>query len=181
MIKSDITIDAKGLACPMPIVKTKKIMKEVNPGSVIEVQATDKGSTADLKAWSESTGHDYLGTVEEGDILKHYLRKMSEQETEEKKHPYTIQNEELKSLLEKDHNTLVIDVREKAEYAFTHVPGALSIPLGELEDRMHEVEKDKDIYVICRTGNRSDIACQKLTHAGFEQVINVIPGMNQWK
>ena len=36
---------------------------------------------------------------------------------------------------------------------------------------MHEVEKDKDIYVICRTGNRSDIACQKLTHAGFEQVL----------
>lgn len=45
-------LDAKGLACPMPIVKTKKEMTSLEPGQVIEIQATDKGSTADLRAWS---------------------------------------------------------------------------------------------------------------------------------
>ena len=65
MIKTDFVLDAKGLACPMPIVKTRKIMKEMEPGNVLEVQATDKGSTADLKAWAEGSGHDYFGTTED--------------------------------------------------------------------------------------------------------------------
>lgn len=51
MIQTDMIVDAKGLACPMPIVKTRKAMKELAPGNVMEIQATDKGSTADLKAW----------------------------------------------------------------------------------------------------------------------------------
>lgn len=59
-------LDAKGLACPMPIVKTKKEMSNLEAGQVMEIQATDKGSTADIKAWATSTGHQYLGTVEEG-------------------------------------------------------------------------------------------------------------------
>ena len=66
-------LDAKGLSCPMPIVKTKKEMTALEPGHVMELQATDKGSTADIKAWAQSTGNHYLGTVEDGDTLKHYL------------------------------------------------------------------------------------------------------------
>ena len=54
MIKSDVQLDAKGLACPMPIVKTKKAMNDVEEGQVLEVQATDKGSVADLAAWSKA-------------------------------------------------------------------------------------------------------------------------------
>ena len=52
MIQTD-KIYAKGLACPMPIVRTKKVMKELEAGQVIEVHATDKGSLADMKAWEE--------------------------------------------------------------------------------------------------------------------------------
>ncbi|MFP7225534.1 sulfurtransferase TusA family protein, partial [Priestia filamentosa] len=44
MVKADVMLDAKGLACPMPIVRTKKKMDELKPGQVLEVQATDKGS-----------------------------------------------------------------------------------------------------------------------------------------
>ena len=44
MIKSDVQLDARGLACPMPIVKIKKAMNDVAEGQVLEVQATDKGS-----------------------------------------------------------------------------------------------------------------------------------------
>ena len=173
-------VDAKGLACPMPIVKTKKAMTNLKPGYVLEVQATDKGSKADMKAWAESTGHQYLGTIEEGDILKHYLRKSSNEETIERKHPHVVSNEELEKKLKENKNVVVLDVREAAEYAFNHIPNTISIPLGELDDHLDELNKGDEIYVICRTGSRSDFASQKLTENGFVNVINVVPGMSEW-
>ncbi|KOP81792.1 sulfurtransferase TusA family protein [Cytobacillus solani] len=179
-IKANVRLDAKGLACPMPIVKTKKAMNELEAGLVLEVQATDKGSIADLKAWAESSGHQYLGTLEEGDVLKHYLRKSSSDETIEKKHPNVISNEELEKKLNMNENIVVLDVREAAEFAFNHIPNARSIPLGELKDRLNELNKEDHIFVVCRTGNRSDLAAQKLTEKGFIHVVNVLPGMSQW-
>ena len=173
-------VDAKGLACPMPIVKTKKAMTNLKAGYVLEVQATDKGSKADMKAWAESTGHQYLGTIEEGDVFKHYLRKSSNEETTERKHPHVVSNEELEKVLKENKNVVVLDVREAAEYAFNHIPNAISIPLGELDDHLDELNKGDEIYVICRTGSRSDFASQKLTEQGFVNVINVVPGMSEW-
>ena len=179
-IKHDQIVDAIGLACPMPIVRTKKAINELEPGKVLEVQATDKGSKADLKAWAESTGNQYLGTIEEGDVLKHYLRKASGEEKEEKKHPYVATNEELQGKIENKEEIVVLDVREYAEYAFNHIPGAKSIPLGELENRVDELNKEAEIYVVCRTGSRSDLASQMLAEKGYKQVINVVPGMSEW-
>ncbi|WP_175991441.1 sulfurtransferase TusA family protein [Bacillus sp. Marseille-Q1617] len=178
-IEANFVLDAKGLACPMPIVKTKKAMKDLEAGHVIEIQATDKGSKADLQAWAKSSGHEYLGTIEEGDVLKHFVRKSSGEDSVERKHETVTNNEELAGKLG-DGNTLVVDVREKAEYAFKHIPGAVSIPLGELEAKADELAKDKNIYVVCRTGNRSDMAAQLLADKGFENVINVVPGMSEW-
>ncbi|WP_064093277.1 sulfurtransferase TusA family protein [Rossellomorea aquimaris] len=178
-IESNFLLDAKGLACPMPIVKTKKAINNLEAGQVIEIQATDKGSKADLEAWARSAGHDYLGTVEEGDVLKHFIRKSSGEDTAERKHEAVIDNDELASKLN-DDQVIVLDVREKAEYAFKHIPGAVSIPLGELESRSNELDKDKNIYVVCRTGNRSDMAAQQLAEKGFSNVINVVPGMSEW-
>ncbi|WP_449622628.1 sulfurtransferase TusA family protein [Robertmurraya sp. Marseille-Q9965] len=177
-IKANEVLDAKGLACPMPIVKTKKVMNNLEAGQVLEVQATDRGSKADMKAWAESTGHQFLGTIEDGEVLKHYLRKASSDESIEKKHPDVMKNEELEQRLGED--VTILDVRESAEFAFNHIPGAISIPLGELEERLGELSKAKNIYVICRTGNRSDLACQLLGKNGFSHVINVVPGMSQW-
>jgi rhodanese-related sulfurtransferase/TusA-related sulfurtransferase len=179
-IKSNVKLDAKGLACPMPIVKTKKVMNGLEAGQVLEVQATDKGSKADLKAWAESTGHQYLGTVEEGDVLKHYLRKSSSENTIERNYSTIITNEELEKKLQSNENILVLDVREEAEYVFNHIPNAISIPLGELEDRFDELNKDDEIYIVCRTANRSDLAAQKMAANGFNKVVNVVPGMSQW-
>ncbi|GKU85132.1 MULTISPECIES: sulfurtransferase TusA family protein [unclassified Niallia] len=179
-LKANTILDAKGLACPMPIVKTKKEMKNLEAGQVLEVQATDKGSKADMKAWAESTGHQYLGTIEEGEVLKHYLRKSSNEESNEKKHPNIISNEELEKKIDVDKNIVVIDVRENAEFAFNHIPNAISIPLGELENKMNVLNKNDEIYIVCRTGNRSDLAAQKLTENGFNNVINVEQGMSQW-
>jgi len=179
-LKANVMLDAKGLACPMPIVKTKKAMSNLEAGQVLEVQATDKGSKSDLKAWAQSSGHQYLGTIEEGEVLKHYLRKSSDDETSEKKHPHIISNEELEKKLETNENIIVLDVRETAEYAFNHIPNAINIPLGELEDRLNELNKENEIFVVCRTASRSDLAAQKLSEKGFTNVINVVPGMSQW-
>jgi rhodanese-related sulfurtransferase/TusA-related sulfurtransferase len=179
-MKANVILDAKGLACPMPIVKTKKAMNNLEAGQVLEVQATDKGSKADLKAWAESTGHQYLGTLEEGEALMHYLRKSSNDETIERKHPNVIDNNDLETKLEANAKIVVLDVRETAEFAFNHIPNAVSIPLGELEKRFDELSKEAEIYVVCRTGSRSDLAAQKLAEKGFTNVINVVPGMSQW-
>lgn len=179
-IDSNVMLDAKGLACPMPIVRTKKAMKDLEGGQVLEVEATDKGSKADIKAWAESTGHQYLGTLEEGDVLKHYLRKSSEEEKAELSYPHVADNAQLEQKLQSGDNVVVLDVRESAEYVFRHIPNAISIPLGDLDKRLGELNKQDEIYVVCRTGSRSDMACQKLADSGFERVINVVPGMSNW-
>lgn len=174
-------LDAKGLACPMPIVKTKKEMGTLEAGEVMEIQATDKGSTADIKAWASSTGHQYLGTVEDGDTLKHYLRKASSKEEKpEAKYPHVTSLDALLKQIEGKEKVTVLDVREPAEYAFGHIPGAINIPLGELENRFEELETNDILHVICRTGSRSDFAAQTLTEKGFKDVKNVVPGMTEW-
>lgn len=180
-IKADYVLDAKGLACPMPIVRTRKAMEELEPGQVIEVQATDKGSTADLEAWTKSSGHQYLGTTEEGEVLKHYLRKASKSEKQdEKKYAQVIQNDEVQQKLEAKEDVTIIDVREQAEFSFGHIPGAISIPIGELEERMSELNKESEILVVCRSGNRSDLASKQLAEQGFQNVKNVVQGMIHW-
>ncbi|WP_158737771.1 sulfurtransferase TusA family protein [Alteribacillus sp. YIM 98480] len=68
-------LDAKGLACPMPIVRTKKAMEELNLGDILEVHATDKGAKSDLSAWTKSSGHELLKDTEEDDVLKFWIRK----------------------------------------------------------------------------------------------------------
>ncbi|MEN1967241.1 sulfurtransferase TusA family protein [Lentibacillus sp. N15] len=179
-IKANETLDAKGLACPMPIVRAKKAIAKLQPGQVIEILATDKGSTADMKAWASNTGHQYLGTVADGDVLKHYLRKASEAEAvNESKHKNNIDLSTLQNNLANE-SISIIDVREPAEFAFSHIPGAINIPLGELDERMKEIDNTRELYIICRTGNRSDLAAQELTKKGFTGVKNVVPGMAKW-
>ena len=74
-MNADKVLDAKGLACPMPIVKTRKEMKDMESGQVLEIQATDKGAKADLAAWAKSGGHELLESQEDGDVLKFWIKK----------------------------------------------------------------------------------------------------------
>ena len=179
-IKVDMSLDCKGLACPMPIVKTKKAMEGLASGQVIEVKATDKGSTIYIQSWANKVGHQYIGTKQEGDILMHYVRKAHEHEVNEvTKYPHTITNAELQNILVSGEECTILDVREAAEFAFGHIPSAISVPLGELESA--RLDKTKQIYVVCRTGNRSDVACQMLKEKGYANVKNVIPGMVEWQ
>lgn len=68
-------LDAKGMACPMPIVKTKKEMKTLNVGDILEVQATDQGALKDFEAWARSTGHELLKSKEEDGVLTFHIKK----------------------------------------------------------------------------------------------------------
>lgn len=74
-MNADKVLDAKGLACPMPIVKTRKEMKTMNVGEILKVQATDKGALNDFKAWANSTGHELLQTDETDDVLTFFIKK----------------------------------------------------------------------------------------------------------
>jgi tRNA 2-thiouridine synthesizing protein A len=61
---ADKVIDARGTACPGPLLEAKKGLGAVKIGQVIEIKSNDKGSRKDIAAWSKKMGHDYLGLVE---------------------------------------------------------------------------------------------------------------------
>lgn len=68
-------LDAKGLSCPMPVVKAKKAMDELTSGQVLEVQTTDKGAKSDLSAWAQASGHKVIDIKEENGILTFWIEK----------------------------------------------------------------------------------------------------------
>lgn len=86
----------------------------------------------------------------------------------------------LKEKLEEGHGTLV-DVREYGEFAGGRVSDAKLMPLGDLDKRHTELDHEKPIYVMCRTGRRSVEAQKKLKALGFKNVINVVGGVEAWK
>lgn len=90
-------------------------------------------------------------------------------------------NEQLENILhDDDASFLLLDVRETTEYAIQHIPGSVLIPLGQLSERLDEVSNEQPIYVICRSGVRSDEACTILRENGYDEVYNVVPGMIHW-
>ena len=68
-------VDARGLSCPMPIVKTAQAIKAVASGSLLEVLATDAGSVKDFAAWSRSTGHELVEQSVDGGIYRFVIRR----------------------------------------------------------------------------------------------------------
>ena len=71
----DKEFDASGLACPMPIVKTKKSLADMASGQVLRVIATDPGSVCDMQAFAEQTGHTLLSSATEGKKYIFFLKK----------------------------------------------------------------------------------------------------------
>jgi len=74
-MKADHYLDATGLSCPMPIVKTRNAMKEAESGEILEVKTTDKGAKADLTAWAKSGGHELLEQSEDEGVFTFFIRK----------------------------------------------------------------------------------------------------------
>ena len=76
-IKVDKVMDLKGLACPMPVVKVSKGIKDIEVGQVIEALTTDPGALADFPAWAKTSGNEILKTDQDGDVIKFYIKRNS--------------------------------------------------------------------------------------------------------
>lgn len=75
IIKADKSVDARGTACPGPLLEAKKAIGTINSGDVLEVLSADEGTKKDIPKWANKKGHEYLGTVEESGYFKIYLAK----------------------------------------------------------------------------------------------------------
>jgi tRNA 2-thiouridine synthesizing protein A len=71
----DKELDARGLSCPLPILKTKKALNDLTPGQVLKVTATDPGSIKDMQAFATQTGNPLLSSAEEGKDYVFFLKK----------------------------------------------------------------------------------------------------------
>lgn len=71
----DKSIDCKGLLCPLPIVKTRRAIKDMEIGQVLEMVATDPGAVPDMQAWQNQTKHDLLLSEDRGDGTFRFLIK----------------------------------------------------------------------------------------------------------
>ncbi len=74
-IKADKEVDARGLNCPLPILKAKKALAELQSGQVLKVLSTDPGSLRDFQAFSRQTGNELLGQSEQDRIWTFYLKR----------------------------------------------------------------------------------------------------------
>ena len=80
-----------------------------------------------------------------------------------------------------DQGPVVVDVREPWEYRSGHVPGAVLIPLGELAQRVSELDPSRPVAVICAHGHRSLVGAGLLAQKGFAKVYNVLGGTTGWQ
>ena len=74
-IKEDQILDAKGLNCPLPILKTKVLLNKMQPGEILYVEATDPHSVIDFEAYCARTDHKLLNIEEEENLFKFYIRR----------------------------------------------------------------------------------------------------------
>lgn len=72
---ADTEVDAKGLRCPMPLLKAKRALNGMQPGEVLRVLSTDAGSARDFAVFSEQSGHALLASEQDGDVYTLLLRK----------------------------------------------------------------------------------------------------------
>ncbi|MBW4095472.1 MAG: rhodanese-like domain-containing protein [Acidobacteria bacterium] len=89
-------------------------------------------------------------------------------------------SEQSVSVTELTEKTSILDVREDYEWEEGHIAGALHIPLGDLPNRLEELDPDEDLHVICRSGGRSFRATAWLNANGYT-AINVDGGMGAWQ
>lgn len=74
-MKVDLELDLKGLACPMPVVKVSKGIKDVEMGQVIKAVTTDPGALTDFPAWAKTSGNEIVETVTEGNETYFYIKR----------------------------------------------------------------------------------------------------------
>jgi adenylyltransferase/sulfurtransferase len=88
--------------------------------------------------------------------------------------------EQLKKLLDDGKILQVLDVREPSEHEICRLPGSKLIPLGQLKERVHELDSSAELIVHCKGGGRSKKAVQLLRELGFEKAVNLAGGIDAW-
>jgi rhodanese-related sulfurtransferase len=79
------------------------------------------------------------------------------------------------------NGAFVLDVRTQEEWNEFHAPNTTLIPLDQLASRLNEVPRDRQVVVVCRSGNRSQQGRDILSNAGFEQVTSMTGGLTEWR
>ncbi len=72
---ANAVLDAKGLSCPMPLLRTKKEIGKLANGEILQVDGTDPGSRNDIPGWCERAGHEYMGEKEETGYISFFIKK----------------------------------------------------------------------------------------------------------
>ncbi|GMA60340.1 rhodanese-like domain-containing protein [Alicyclobacillus fastidiosus] len=94
----------------------------------------------------------------------------------------SISPDEVQALLSKDKATVqFVDVREPGEFSTGHVPGFKNIPLSQLKSRLNEMNTERPVVLMCRSGSRSQQAARTLVKQGFTDVRNASGGIMAWK
>lgn len=88
--------------------------------------------------------------------------------------------QDLKIKLDNREEFTLLDVRDSHEYYMSDIEGTTRIPLDDLNERLNELEKDKEIIVMCRSGSRSAKATEILQKSGFSKASNLKGGINDW-
>jgi len=91
-----------------------------------------------------------------------------------------LNNNEARNLIAEETSLVVLDVRTEEEYQDGHLENSKLIPLGQLEGRLNELNKDIPILVYCRSGNRSLTASEILINNGYSKIYNLKDGIRKW-
>ena len=87
---------------------------------------------------------------------------------------------QLNELREEDKKIQILDVREDTERNHAHVKGTIHIKLTEIAQRYSELDKNKNVFVMCHTGTRSQAVVKWLKSKGYEHSVNVLGGIDAW-
>ena len=93
---------------------------------------------------------------------------------------FEISPSDLKKKINAQVDILILDVREPFEYEICRIPNSVLIPLGQLPNRLTEIDSNKEIIIHCHRGNRSKIALKILRQKGFTNVKHLAGGIDAW-
>ncbi|MBM3404776.1 MAG: sulfurtransferase TusA family protein [Bacteroidetes bacterium] len=74
-VKSNIVVDARGTACPGPLLAAKKAIGDIGSGEIMEIYSSDEGTKHDIPKWCQKMSHEFLGIVEEDSYSRLFLKK----------------------------------------------------------------------------------------------------------